>query len=181
MQVRAAQEVGDVVDTYYGLHVLTRRRQGVPAQPRRYFRLLWQRVIASGGGEVLLADVDGRTVAGAVYLFGGQTATYKYGASDPEFWPLRPNHAVMAQAIAWAQERGCTSFDFGRTETGNAGLARFKESWGARPRPLQYTHFSGGPGSRTSGWALAALAPVLRRAPAIVCRGAGELLYRYAA
>lgn len=178
--VRAARSVADL-DTYYGLHVLTRRRQGVPVQPRRYFRLLWHRVIAPGGGVVLLADVGGRTVAGAVYLLGGRTVTYKYGASDAESWPLRPNHAVMAEAMKWAQEHGCTTFDFGRTETGNAGLAQFKESWGALPRPLRYTRFSPGPASTTSERALAALGPVLRRAPAFVCRGAGELLYRYAA
>jgi hypothetical protein len=181
--VRSAQRADDLTDGFYDLHVLTRRRQGVPVQPRRYFRLLWQRMIEPGHGTVLLAEVDGRMVAGAVYLTGGSTVTYKYGASDDRFWSLRPNHAVMARAIDWATTQGHEWFDFGRTDLGNSGLMRFKESWGAVPHPLRYTSLSpsGRGGYASGGRAQAVAAPVIRRAPSAVCRGLGELLYRYAA
>lgn len=94
---------------------------------------------------------------------------------------MRANHAVMATAIAWATEHGYSSFDFGRTDLDNPGLARFKESWGASPRPLQYTHVP----SRQHAYqslhgASRAISPVIRRAPELVCRGLGEVLYRYA-
>jgi CelD/BcsL family acetyltransferase involved in cellulose biosynthesis len=181
VRVRAAQTSGDLADVFYGLHLSTRRRQGVPVQPRRYFRLLWEHMIEPGHGFVLLAEARGMAVAGAVYLTGGETVTYKYGASDDRAWPLRPNHAVMARAIARAVDEGYAFFDFGRTDLDNPGLIRFKETWGATARPLMYTSFSGETSYASARRPRAMLAPLIRRSPDIVCRGLGELLYRYAA
>ena len=36
LQIREAARPEDLLDTYYGLHLATRRRQGVPCQPRRF-------------------------------------------------------------------------------------------------------------------------------------------------
>ena len=181
VHVRAAETAPDLTDTFYRLHVRTRRRQGVPVQPRRYFRLLWERMIEPGYGFVLLAEAGGQAVAAAVYLTGGETVTYKYGASDDRAWSLRPNHAVMARAIARAADEGYAAFDFGRTDLDNAGLIRFKETWGAVATALSYTSFAGEPGYGSGRRAQALLAPVIRRSPPFLCRGLGELLYRYAA
>ncbi|MGZ4626604.1 MAG: lipid II:glycine glycyltransferase FemX [Kineosporiaceae bacterium] len=179
VRVRTARTAEDLTGAYYRLHVRTRRRQGVPVQPRRYFRLLWERMIAPGHGVVLLADVDGADLAGAVYLTGGRTVTYKYGASDERAWSLRPNHAVMARAITWAAEEGYATFDFGRTDLDNAGLIRFKETWGAQGRALRYTSFGARPSYGGGRRAQQLVAPVIRRGPAVVCRGLGAMLYRY--
>jgi len=180
VHVRFAETSDDLLRTYYRLHLQTRRRQGVPVQPRRYFQLLWDRMVLPGRGFVLLAEVDGRPVAGAVYLIGGTTVTYKYGASDPGSWALRPNHAVMWTAMTWASDHGYTSFDFGRTDLENLGLRQFKESWGAVERPLSYTTFSGHVDYHRARVVTRALSPVIRHCPAFVCRGLGEVLYRYA-
>jgi CelD/BcsL family acetyltransferase involved in cellulose biosynthesis len=181
VRVELARSVDDVTGTYYRLHTLTRRRQGVPTQPRAYFRLLWELMIEPGHGFVLIARKDGHPVAGAVFLLGNRTVTYKYGASDARFWSLRPNHAVMAHAITLATERRYASFDLGRTDLDNPGLARFKESWGARAQPLHYTSFSARAGRRDGPPRRGLLTGVIQRSPSIVCRGLGELLYRYAA
>jgi CelD/BcsL family acetyltransferase involved in cellulose biosynthesis len=181
VRVRTASDESDLTDTFYRLHVRTRRRQGVPVQPRRYFRLLWERMIAPGHGTVLVADVEGVPVAAAVYLTGGRTVTYKYGASDDTSWSLRPNHAVMAHAINWAAEQGYETFDFGRSDLDNPGLAQFKASWGAAGRSLQYTSLAGRLAYGGSSRARALAAPVIRRGPSVVARGLGELLYRYVA
>jgi lipid II:glycine glycyltransferase (peptidoglycan interpeptide bridge formation enzyme) len=178
--VDLAREAGEVHDTYYRLHVRTRQRQGVPAQPRRYFRALWDHVLEPGHGFVLIARHRGTAVAGAVYLTGGRAVTYKYGASDAAAWPLRPNHALMARAIEWATEQGYATFDFGRTDPDNPGLVQFKDSWGARARPLEYTSV-GRAGYQPRSSAHAVLAPLIRRSPVAVCRGVGEVLYRFAA
>jgi CelD/BcsL family acetyltransferase involved in cellulose biosynthesis len=151
----------------------------VPVQPRRYFRLLWERMIAPGHGMVLVADVDGTDVAAAVYLTGARTVTYKYGASDEAFWSVRPNHAVMAAAISWAAEQGYAMFDFGRSDLDNPGLARFKASWGAVPRPLRYTSLAGRRSYGGPSRAQAMIGPVIRRGPLLVSRGLGQFLYRY--
>jgi CelD/BcsL family acetyltransferase involved in cellulose biosynthesis len=180
VQVYFGERAEDLTQMYYRLHLQTRRRQGVPVQPRRYFCLLWDRMVLPGRGFVLLAAIQGRVVAGAVFLLGGATVTYKYGASDPASWALRPNHAIMAAAITWATEHDYSSFDFGRTDLDNVGLRRFKESWGGVERPLRYTEFSEHGGYGRKRMATRVLSPVIRHGPEFVCRGLGEVLYQYA-
>ena len=48
--VRLASSESDVAEAFYGLHVNSRRRLGLPVQPRRFFRLLWSRMIQPGPG-----------------------------------------------------------------------------------------------------------------------------------
>src|SRR5579871_2893624 len=88
--VRRATEPRDL-DAFYALHVRTRRRQGVPVQPRRFFELLWARLVEPGMASILLADAGRRkAVAGALFLTSGGCTIYKFGASDVDCWPLRP-------------------------------------------------------------------------------------------
>lgn len=180
VSVRAAERPKDM-QRFYDLHVGTRRRQGVPVQPRRYFRLLWERMIEPGLGFLLLAEHDGTAVAAAVFLTGGRTVTYKYGASDQASWSLSPNHALHWRALTWAAEHGYTTYDWGRSDAADHGLRRFKDSWGAVERPLRYTHLADGPVGASKERASSLLRPVIAHSPAFVCRGVGELLYRFAA
>jgi hypothetical protein len=41
---------------------------------------------------------------------------YKYSASDPAYWRLRPNNLLLWRAIQWACENGYHTFDMGRTD-----------------------------------------------------------------
>lgn len=180
VEVHRGERREDLVDTFYRLHLATRVRQGVPVQPRRFFRLLWERLLARGDGFVSLAYAGARPVAGAVFLTWQGAITYKFGASDPAFLKLRPNHAIFWDAIRNASAAGLRTMDFGRTDLDNSGLREFKSSWGAHEQPLLYSGFgmqiqTGH--ERTAG----ILGAVIRRSPEWVCRGLGEALYRYAA
>ncbi len=181
VRVRFGERRTDLLEEFYRLHVLTRRRQGVPVQPRRYFDLLWTSMIEPGNGVVALAEQRGEVIAGAVFLTGGRTVTYKYGASDDRFWPVRPNHAVMARAIDWAADRGFGWFDFGRSDLDNPGLVRFKETWGATTTPLTYASAGGDVDYGGPQRARVLLGAVIRRSPPAACRALGEMLYRFAA
>jgi CelD/BcsL family acetyltransferase involved in cellulose biosynthesis len=165
------------VRAYYRLHCLTRRRQGVPVQPWRFFRLLHQRLVAEGLGMVVLARFRGRPVAGAVFLSWNSTLIYKYGASDPAFLELRPNNLVMWQAIEWGSANGCRILDFGKTDTYTGGLRRFKSGWGAQEVPHHHTVLPDGAGPERSGLAMRAASHVIRRSPVVAARAIGELLY----
>src|SRR5919198_1693878 len=55
--VRRGDAESDLTRIFFDLHVRTRRRLGVPVQGRRFFRLLWERVLEPGGGFVLVASV----------------------------------------------------------------------------------------------------------------------------
>jgi CelD/BcsL family acetyltransferase involved in cellulose biosynthesis len=177
--VRTATSLDDLED-FYALHTRTRRRQGVPVQPRRFFALIWSHLVEAGLGTILLADAGGRrATAGALFLASGGTTIYKFGASDPEGWPHRPNHLLLWTAIRDACERGDRRFDFGRTDLGNESLRAFKSGWGATERPLRYSAPDRTAG--TEGIASRAMGVAIRRGPSWLCRGVGETLYRYAA
>jgi CelD/BcsL family acetyltransferase involved in cellulose biosynthesis len=179
--VRRAAEARDL-DAFYALHTRTRRRQGVPVQPRRFFDLLWSQLVEPGLAYILLADAGEReAAAGALFLAGGSTTIYKFGASDVESWPLRPNHLIFWTAIQEACARGYRRFDFGRTDLANHGLRGFKSGWGGVERPLRYSTLVQGAAADSDGLASRALSVAIRKGPRWVCRGSGEALYRYAA
>jgi CelD/BcsL family acetyltransferase involved in cellulose biosynthesis len=180
--VRRAETLEELADTFYGLHVRTRQRQGVPVQPRRYFVRLWQQILEPGLGFCLLAENGDRPIAGAVFLAWKKTVVYKYSASDHRYLRLRPNYVLLSEAIRWSGANGFEALDLGRTDLDHAGLRHFKASWGAREEPLIYSTLGeagAGPGLSSRGAPL--LSPVIRHSPRSVCRAIGELLYRYAA
>ena len=183
LTVRQATRPDDLVDTFYRLHLRTRRRQGVPVQPRRFFRLLWEHTISTGLGSVLIVEVAAQPIAAGVFLAWNDTVIYKFGASDPSSLSLRPNHLLFWHAIRSACEQGFRWFDFGRTDIGHEGLRNFKLSWGADEEPLIYSTLDGKLGSVPSGEGMATrmLGPIIRHGPLLLCRAFGETLYRYVA
>jgi CelD/BcsL family acetyltransferase involved in cellulose biosynthesis len=181
LTIRIGASREDLCEVYYRLHLATRRRHGTPVQPRRFFRLLWERMIEPGLGSVLLAYAHGRPVAGAVLLRSDSVVLYKYAASDPAAWRLRPNHLIIWSAIQRACVDAAGLFDFGRTELEHESLRQFKLTWGSDEQPLVYTRLT----SRgTAGAPIAQhtlLSAAIRHLPPLLCTVTGELLYRYAA
>jgi CelD/BcsL family acetyltransferase involved in cellulose biosynthesis len=168
------------LDAFYALHLQTRRRLGVPTQPRRFIRGL-ERLFAADLGYVALARHEERPVAAAVFLRGSDGLLYKYGASDPTALTLRPNNVLFSDVIRWAADDGLTSLDLGRTDLASQGLRDFKCSLGADETPLAYTYAGGNGPSAARGRATRTLAGVIRRSPPVVSRVVGEVLYRHAA
>jgi CelD/BcsL family acetyltransferase involved in cellulose biosynthesis len=179
--VRRGELRADLVDTFYGLHLRTRQRQGVPVQPRRFFALLWDGLLERGLGTLLLAYSGTTPVAGAVFLSWNGAVTYKFGASDPAYWGLRPNNLLFWEAIREGCGRGDRTLDFGRTELDNHGLREFKSGWGAREEPLVYTFAGAARHADAHGFVVRALGTAIRHSPTWVCRAVGEAGYRYAA
>jgi CelD/BcsL family acetyltransferase involved in cellulose biosynthesis len=163
---------------YYALHLHTRRRQGVPIQPRRFFDQIAE-LLQQGLGFILLAHHEGHCVAGAVFLHWRDTLTYKYGASLPDNRKLRPNNLVMWTAIRWGCQHGFRVFDLGRTDTSNLGLREFKTRWGARETPLSYSVITTQPPKPDHNGLERFMTTAIRSSPTWVCRVTGELLYKH--
>jgi CelD/BcsL family acetyltransferase involved in cellulose biosynthesis len=168
------------LDAFYALHLRTRRRLGVPTQPKRFIRG-FERLFDAGLGFVTLVLDDERPIAAAVFLTFNGTVTYKYGASDASRLAKRPNNLLFAETIRWACEAGYGTLDFGRTDVENEGLRSFKRSWGAAEEELAYTYLAAsapepGPGLRDR-----LLGTTIRHSPAFVGRWIGAALYRHAA
>lgn len=147
-QVRKSRKMGvtirpamqrDDMDIYHWLHVGTRSgKHGMPAQPRAFFRGLWDRFGADEAVRVLFAEHEGRTIAGMVLFAAGDTVRYAYGASEEASLHLAPNNLLMWESIVWAAANGYQYFDMGRTARDNPGLMEFKRKWGATADPLPY-------------------------------------------
>jgi CelD/BcsL family acetyltransferase involved in cellulose biosynthesis len=164
---------------FYRLHVATRRRLGVPTQPRRFILGL-EELFAEGLGFVLLVRQGECAAAGAVFLTYRGVLTYKYGASDARLLAARPNNLLFMEAIRWGCERGFHSLDFGRTHWGQEGLRAFKLAWGPEERELRYRLVGGARAGARSARAERALGRIIRRSPPLAGRVIGEVLYRHA-
>jgi CelD/BcsL family acetyltransferase involved in cellulose biosynthesis len=175
-------EFGDQLkhlEIFYDLQLETRKRHGVPAQPRKYFEVLWRHIMKPGMGFVLLAKKDDEYIAGMVYLAWNRTLIAKYAASREDRFNLRPNNLLFWEGIRWGCQNGFAVFDMGRTEVENTGLRTFKNRWGAREEPLYYSILSAKRLRLSNGKLDRILHSVIHHSPLWVCRLSGELLYRH--
>ena len=178
--VRVVSEVSmSAIRQFYGLHIRTRQRLGMPVQPWRFFRLLWEHIISNNLGFILLAYRDAQVIAGAVFLTWNGNLIYKYGASDLAFSDCRPNNLIFWTAIQWGCEHGYRVLDFGRTDIDNRGLRDFKSGWGAVEMPLVYSYLGAEPQIRRLGLLKSTISKTIQHTHPIVCRTIGELFYGY--
>jgi CelD/BcsL family acetyltransferase involved in cellulose biosynthesis len=167
------------MNVYYTLSVFTHRRLGIPVQPRRFFDLLWDRLIEKKLGFLLLAYRGHEPIAGTVFLYYKKMLTAKYNASRPEYWKLKANNLLYWSAIKWGCENGFTCFDFGRTDASNQNLRDFKSGWGSQEQILHYSVLADHPPAATLTGVRQkrVLAKIIQHSPTWVCRAIGEILY----
>jgi CelD/BcsL family acetyltransferase involved in cellulose biosynthesis len=166
---------------FYELHTLTRRRHGVPVQPRRFFELIRTNLLCRGNGFIVTATLNDKPIATAMYLSNNRSLMKKYLASDPEHQAARAGHLVDWEVMIQACAEGFSTLDLGRSDPDAEGLRRYKSSWGAVETPLTYTQVSQhAPNADHSG--VGELPKkIIRNSPTWVCQTIGELLYRYTA
>lgn len=175
----AVERNQQAMDVFYQLHGRTRRRHGLPPQPLEFFRNIARHLIERNLGTIVLAKLADIPVAGAVFLHSAGRAIYKFGASDSEHWPLRPNHGVMWAGIRELAEMGCDQLEFGRTSPADQGLIRFKLSWGSVRHSLSYFRHD----CRANTWLTAHHLPteshplIFGHLPIACNRLAGRLIY----
>jgi CelD/BcsL family acetyltransferase involved in cellulose biosynthesis len=169
------------VDEFYRLHTLTRRRQGVPVQPRKFFDFIADRMLSAGHGFITTATLDDEVVAAGLFLTHNRTIVAKFRASDRAGQASGAGFLVDWDALAGACDDGYLTMDLGRTDSDEAGQRRYKTGWGAIETPLIYTRVAEeAPASaRASVGGLSR--SVIRHSPLWVTRGLGEILYRWTA
>lgn len=120
----------EALEDFYQMNCATRKKHGLPPQPKKFFENLHKYLLAKDKGFIAIARHQNKSVASALYMFTGKKAIYKYGASYMEFQNLRANNIVMWEAIKRCINDGYEEFCFGRTEPDNEGLRKFKLGWG---------------------------------------------------
>ena len=128
----------EYVKEFYRLNCQTRKEHGLPSQPFYFFRKLYEHIISTKKGFVILASYHNKVVAGAVYAHFGNKAIFKYGASDKTYHYLRPNNLIMWETIKLYAQNGYKRLSLGRTKPEHEGLLQFKRGWGTRKKTIYY-------------------------------------------
>jgi hypothetical protein len=169
----------NAIAQFYKLHVRTRRRHGVPPQPRSFFTNIQQHLLSAGYGFIVLVEYQKDPVAAAIFLKLGRHAVYKFGASDERLQEFRANNLAMFEGIKHLANEGAETLHFGRTDKDNEGLRRFKLSWGATEEEIRYARLEMARGSwqnlRKSHSTLHKR--IFRALPASLNRLAGAMIY----
>jgi peptidoglycan pentaglycine glycine transferase (the first glycine) len=132
--VRTVHPVAGVdADALYALYAETAARDGFLIREKAYYVDVWRAMDATA----FIAEREGEALGGIVVFAFAKRAWYFYGMSRSTGREHMPNHLLQWQAMRWARERGCTTYDWwGAPEALNEqdsmwGVWRFKESFGA--------------------------------------------------
>jgi hypothetical protein len=169
---------GPLLDIFYRLQLLTRRRHNLPPQPRTWFRNL---VACLGEGlKIRVAFKGAQPIASILTLSYKDTLVYKYGCSDIQFNNLGGMHLLFWKAIQDGKKCGLRIFDLGRSDVDNRGLIVFKDRWGAQRSTLTYARYpEGSSQSSNLGWKMKIVKSICAHAPDSFLTMAGNLFYKH--
>jgi lipid II:glycine glycyltransferase (peptidoglycan interpeptide bridge formation enzyme) len=121
----------------YQMYAETSVRDGFVIRSEAYYREVWKRFYQSGMLTPLIADVEGKSVAGLMLFIFGKQSWYLYGMSRDIAREWMPNYLLQWEAIKTSQRAGCTTYDlWGAPDEFNEsdpmwGVYRFKLGLGA--------------------------------------------------
>jgi len=170
-----------LIDDFFRLMVITRRRHGVPPQP-----IAWFRNLAECLGEqavIRVAYKGGIPVASIFTLVCKKKMVYKYGCSDGAFNAMGGTPYLFWHAIQEARNQDIEQFDFGRSDIKNEGLVNFKDHWGTTRTNLHYYRYPFSPSTeapRSKSWKKKMAEQFYGRLPNACLALLGKLLYRHA-
>jgi len=167
----------DLLQKFYRLLVMTRRRQYLPPQPLDWFRGL----IAGFGKDlkIRVASKDGVAVASILTLSHKKAMIYKYGCSNVAFNNLGGTALLFWNTIQEATDNGCEELEMGRSDVDNLGLIAFKEHWGATGTLISYWTYPHSGAGLPSVWKEKLARRLVPTVPDLALRTVGKLLYRH--
>jgi CelD/BcsL family acetyltransferase involved in cellulose biosynthesis len=167
-----------LLNDFYRLLLITRRRHQLLPQPRSWFRNLI--TYMGPNAEIRSARKDGVPIAAILTLRHRATVVYKYGCSDERFHHLAAMPFLIWKLIEESKTAGAEQIDFGRTDLDNDGLIAFKDRFGTIRKRLTYFRY---PESAREKGVMAADVPAVRRLvsvlPDALLPWAGRLVYRH--
>ncbi len=166
-----------LLQKFYRLVVMTRRRQYLPPQPLAWFRGL---VSAFGNDlKIRVASKGDLPVASILTLSHKRRMVYKYGGSMASLNKLGGMAFLFWKTIQEAKDKGFEELDLGRSDSDNLGLITFKEHWGAAGTALRYWTYPPRPQVPRSAWQESLARCLVQAAPDLALEAVGTLLYRH--
>ncbi|MGO9863395.1 MAG: GNAT family N-acetyltransferase [Terriglobales bacterium] len=168
-----------LVNEFYNLVVITRRRHRLLPQPRAWFRNLVRNMGLAA--QIRMARKDGIPIAAIFTLTYRTCVVYKYGCSDARFHTLGGMPFLLWRLIEESKAAGAEKLDLGRSDLDHESLIRFKDKFGASRKSLTYYRYTDPDyrGKTQGSWNSAPLRRLFCSLPDAAFSRAGSILYRH--
>ena len=103
----------DDMDAFHSLVLASSGRQGFSTYPRHYYEAIWCGFGRGDRARILLAEHQGRPLAGLLLVGYGDTVTYVMGGWSGERTGIHPTELAHWAGIEWARTGGYKYYDFG--------------------------------------------------------------------
>jgi lipid II:glycine glycyltransferase (peptidoglycan interpeptide bridge formation enzyme) len=101
----------DDLPIFYDLMRITGRRAHFRPRTRAYYEQEWKTFAGNKQNVLLMATYQDQPLALHMAYCFGDHAAYFHGGSSGDYTKLRPNYLLVWEAIKWAKERGCRTYD----------------------------------------------------------------------
>lgn len=175
-----AYEVGrslELLDAFYRLLFITRKRLRILPQPLSWFRNLLE--CMGENLQIRVARKDGQPIASILTLKHRRSVVYKYGCSDERAHNLGGMPFLFWKLITESKAEAAETLDFGRSDLENEGLIRFKTEFDARRRNLIYYRSPGSEKQVTQARHSKTAGRIVSMLPNGISCAAGRMLYRH--
>ena len=133
-----ASEIDADVDRFFDLYADNAHRHGTPPFPKKYFESL-QQAFGDACEVMTVVSAEGRPVSGVLSFYFRDEVLPYYAGDVAEARELAANDFKYWELMRRACERGCRTYDYGRSKRGT-GSFDFKTNWGFEPQPLHYEY-----------------------------------------
>lgn len=166
-----------LVNEFYKLLLITRRRHDMIPQPRAWFKNL---VECMGDQiQIRLARKDGIPIAAILSLRHRSSVVYKYGCSNEKFHRFGAMPFLFWRLIEESKSSGIEQVDFGRSDMDNPGLIAFKDRFGTSKKLLTYFRYQRTETRQSVSWSFQATRKLFALLPDAVLPTVGKVLYRH--
>jgi len=165
-----------LLNDFYSLFLITRRRHSLPPIPRAWFGNL----IASQKNalEIRVAYKGGVAIAAILTLTFRDTVYYKYGCSDVRFNRFGATPWLLWRAVESGKAIGARELDMGRTQADSGGLLTFKNNWVPDPQRFVYWKYPNSAAlDSIDHWKLGVAKRIFSHMPDRLLTVAGKLIY----
>jgi CelD/BcsL family acetyltransferase involved in cellulose biosynthesis len=174
----------DDIRQFHQLNTAARRRLNLLPWPYRFLRSIYEHMVESGHGFMLIAEWQGRMIAGGLFFCFKDTIMLRINWYDQRYSQFRPSYLVIWKAMERACQEGYKFFDFGLSDTDNPGLIAFKRQWGSQETVVPFYYYYPPARrvrmpSRTSRRFRQAYFMMNRLLPTYLAELVGKLLYRH--
>ena len=101
----------DNIEPFYGLLENTSDRAAFGIHTKEYYRKVFEHFQPIGECQLFLAEYQDIPLASIMVFIRGKRSWYFYGASSNQHRERMPTYLIQWEAMRWAKEQGCLSYD----------------------------------------------------------------------